>query len=232
MKILRLDASVRGDSHERLSYRSISRQLANHFLSELKVNNVHFEMKLRDVGKIPPAFIDEAWLAACFTPETKRTPEMQQALALSDSLIDELHWADLLLISTPMYNYGMPAALKAWFDQVIRVNKTFSFDLQRGDFPLAPIFSGKRLVLVSSTGEFGFEPGGVREHMNHLTTHIRTLSHYLGVEQVDDVQVQFQEFADARHEASKAQAFEAVAALAKAFLPQVPKQIEELMQSA
>ncbi len=50
-----------------------------------------------------------------------------------------------------MYNYGMPAALKAWFDQIIRINKTFTFDLARGDFPLEPIMSGKTLVLLTSS---------------------------------------------------------------------------------
>lgn len=214
MKILRIDASVRGDDNERHSYRSISRQLGNALMERLKVNKIHHEIKLRDVGKTPPAFIDEAWLAACFTPLEKRTAEQQQALALSDQLFDELAWADVLLITTPMYNYGMPAALKAWIDQVSRVNKTFSFDLARGDFPIAPLLSGKHLILLSSTGEFGFEAGGVREKMNHLAPHIRALSPYLGVEQIEEVQVQYQEFDDARHQASLRQGFTLAAAMA------------------
>lgn len=101
-----------------------------------------------------------------------------------------------------MYNYGMPAALKAWFDQVIRINRTFSFDLKRGDFPLRPIFSGKKLVLVYSCGEFGFGDEGIRAGMNHLGPHIKTLSHYLGVEQFYEVRSEFQEFADERHRVS------------------------------
>jgi len=52
--------------------------------------------------------------------------------------------SDVIIIATPMYNYGMPAALKAWFDQVIRVNETLSLDLVRGDWPLKPVLSGKR----------------------------------------------------------------------------------------
>ncbi|MBT1065423.1 NAD(P)H-dependent oxidoreductase [Bowmanella sp. Y26] len=214
MRILRIDASVRGDTNERHSYRSISRQLGNAFIERLEMNKFHYEIKLRDVGKTPPAFIDENWLAACFTPEEKRTTEQKQVLALSDELFDELVWADTLVMTTPMYNYGMPAALKAWFDQVSRVNKTFSFDLARGDFPIAPLLSGKRLILLSSTGEFGFEAGGVREQMNHLAPHVRTLCHYLGVEQIDEVQVQYQEFADHRHEASMQRGFAEVQAIA------------------
>jgi len=98
-----------------------------------------------------------------------------------------------------MYNYGMPAALKAWFDQVVRINKTFSFDLARGDFPLEPIMSGKKLVLITSSGEFGFEIGGIREKMNHLGPHVETLGKYLGVEEFYEIKSEYQEFADERH---------------------------------
>lgn len=103
----------------------------------------------------------------------------------------------------------MPASLKAWFDQVVRVNKTFSFDLKRGDYPLRPVLAGKTLVLLSSCGEFGFEPGGVRESMNHLTPHIRTLSHYLGVEDFHHIYIEYQEFTDDRHRLSIEQAYAA-----------------------
>jgi FMN-dependent NADH-azoreductase len=54
-----------------------------------------------------------------------------------------------------MHNYGMPAVLKAWFDQVVRIQKSFTFDLARGDRPLEPILSGKTLVALNSCGQFG-----------------------------------------------------------------------------
>jgi FMN-dependent NADH-azoreductase len=101
-----------------------------------------------------------------------------------------------------MYNYGMPAALKAWFDQVIRVHKTFTFDLSRGDFPLQAILSGKIMVLITSSGEFGFQPGGLREKMNHLGSHINVASQYLGVEHVHEISSEYQEFNDQRHQDS------------------------------
>ena len=101
-----------------------------------------------------------------------------------------------------MHNYGMPTALKAWVDHVIRIGRTFSFDLERGDFPLRPILSGKHLALLTSAGEFGFEPGGVREAMNHLDTHIRAIQHYLGIAQTHHVAIEYQEFGDQRHKQS------------------------------
>lgn len=120
----------------------------------------------------------------------------------SDELIAEVEKANLIVISSPMYNYGMPAQLKAWFDQIIRINKTFDFDLARGDKPLAPLLSGKTLVIITSSGEFGFEKGGINEASNHLVPHIKTLSKYLGVTDIYVIASEYQEFADDRHEKS------------------------------
>jgi len=168
----------------------------------------------RDVGRNPPPFIDEDFIAASFTPTDERTVEMRAKLTISDELIDELEAADLIVLATPMYNYGMPAQLKAWVDQVIRINRTFTFDLGRGDWPLAPVLGGKTLVLLTSSGEFGFDPGGVRGSMDHLATHIATLAGYLGVAATHNVAVEYQEFGDQRHELSLARARVAVPALA------------------
>jgi FMN-dependent NADH-azoreductase len=165
---------------------------------------------VRDVGRFPPPITTEVWIGAVFTPEGERTDEQRDSVRASDELISELSRADIIVMGTPMYNYGMPAALKAWFDNVIRVGKTFTFDLARGDYPLEPIMTGKTLVILSSRGEFGFEPGGVREDMNHLETHIRTCAPYLGVEKTHLIAINYQEFGDERHELSVKNAYEAV----------------------
>ncbi len=123
-----------------------------------------------DVGRRPPS------------PHLTTAPDDQhEELRLSDELIGELDRANIIVIGTPMYNYGMPSALKSWFDKVIRIGKTFSFDLARGDFPLRADHERQDAGRCSSArGEFGFGPGGVRETMNHLETHIFTCAHYLG----------------------------------------------------
>ncbi|HTH77304.1 MAG TPA: NAD(P)H-dependent oxidoreductase [Trinickia sp.] len=193
--------------------RSLSRQLSNAFIDAWMRVEPMSTIISRDVGANPPPIITEEWIAAAFTPDEDQTPAQRETLRLSDELIDEIDQADVIVIGTPMYNYGMPAALKSWFDKVIRVRKTFTFDLARGDFPLEPVMSGKKLVILSSHGEFGFGPGGVREKMNHLETHILTCAHYLGVEESHSISISYQEFGDARHEASVADAFAAVPAL-------------------
>lgn len=211
--LLHLDASVRGE-------RSLSRKLSRAFVQAWRDGDGQTQVIERDVGRNPPPFIDEAWIAAAFTRPEQRSAEQHEALRISDELIGELARAEVIVLGTPMYNYGMPAALKAWFDQVIRVDQTFSFDLARGDYPLAPIMAGKTLVILASRGEFGFGPGGVREHMNHLETHIQTCAHYLGVNDSHVIAIDYQEFGDARHQASLAEAFEAAASLAGQLLGQ------------
>jgi len=193
--ILHIDSSAR-------KQRSISRALAKEFTAQWHVKYPNDQFIYRDIGNKPPRFISENWIAAVFTPEDKRSDRQNSILALSDMLIEELTKADIILISTPMYNYGMPASLKAWVDQVIRVNKTFTFDLSRGDSPLEPTMSGKTLVLLTSSGEFGFDVGGVREDMNHLGPHFRAVSKYLGVDRQHEIRVEYQEFGDRRHEQS------------------------------
>ena len=201
--ILLIDVSARKE-------RSLTRELSRRFIDEWLKQRPSDKIVQRDIGLNPPPAVSEDWIAAAFTPEEERTKAEQATLQLSDTLIDEVEGADIILLGVPMYNYGMPAALKAWFDQVIRVNKTFSFDLARGDEPLEPILSGKHLVILSSRGEFGFEPGGVREHKNHLDPHIRTCSKFLGA--VDDhlIAIEYQEFGDERHAQSVQNAHRAV----------------------
>ena len=200
--ILHVDSSVRAISNLNPDHDSISKKLAKRFISRLKEEIGIDEYIYRDVGMNPPQFITQEWIGAVFTPEAKRTTEQQMVLSQSDELIAELEKAHLIVISSPMYNYGMPAQLKAWFDQIIRINKTFDFDLARGDKPLAPILSNKVLLIITSSGEFGFEKGGINELSNHLVPHIKTLSKYLGVSEIYQITSEYQEFADQRHKNS------------------------------
>lgn len=202
--LLHIDASARSSS------RSLSRQLSAHFVSTWMARRPSDSVIVRDVGRNPPPITTEFWIGSVFTAEGERTDEQRDALRASDELISELNEANVIVMGTPMYNYGMPAALKAWFDNVIRIGQTFTFDLERGDFPLEPIMAGKTLIILSSRGEFGFEPGGIREQMNHLETHIRTCAPYLGVKETHMVSIDYQEFGDERHELSIKKAYDTV----------------------
>ncbi|SFK07833.1 FMN-dependent NADH-azoreductase [Pseudovibrio ascidiaceicola] len=200
--LLQIDASIRGSESIVPEYNSISRSISATFMKEWQQHKPNDTVICRDVGMHPPDHITQDWIAAVFTAPESRSDTQNALLAQSDSLIAELEQADIIVLSTPMYNYGMPAGLKAWFDQVIRINKTFSFDLKRGDYPLEPILFGKKLVAITSSGEFGFGPGGIRESWNHLMPHIRTLKGYLGVDELFEVTAEYQEFNDKRHKTS------------------------------
>lgn len=204
-RILRIDASARAG-------RSLSRKLGDRFIDEWIAREPDVQVALRDVGKTPPPILSEAWIAAVFTAEM--TAEQRELTRISDELIAEVAAADVIVFTTPMYNHGMPAALKAWFDQVVRIGRTFTFDLARGDRPLEPVLSGKTVVALTSWGEFGFGPGEVNEGGDHLVPHLRVASRYLGMSEFHHVGVEFQEFGDQRHEASKAAASRAVDELA------------------
>lgn len=209
MNVLVINASPRRE-------RSLSRQLANAFVARWRALRPRDAIVERDVGIEHPPMLTEAWIAACFTAEDQRTPAQRAVLAYSDAAIDELAQADIVVIATPRYNYGMPAALKAWFDQVIRINRTFHFDRTEKTWPLSPLFSGKKLVLLSASGEFAFQAGGLREAWEHLEPHVRTCAHYLGVAVHDmhHVAIEYQEFGDQRHRDSLRDALEAAKALA------------------
>lgn len=207
--LLQIDTSPRG-------HRSISRAMTRQFVKVWTMRRPGDTVLVRDLARDPPPHVDEAWIAAAFTAEAERDASMREALRYSDAVIAEVLAADVLVLGTPMYNYGMPSALKAWVDQVVRVGKTFSFDLSRGDWPLEPLLSGKEMVVLSARGEFGFAPGGVRAHMNHLDNHIATVARFMGVppDAIHRIAVEYQEFADDRFERSLAAAERCVDELA------------------
>ncbi|MCM2972591.1 FMN-dependent NADH-azoreductase [Larsenimonas suaedae] len=210
---LHIDSSVQPDSS-----RSLTKRLSRAVIDAVLARAPESLIISRDIGANPPPLISSEWVTAAFTAEAERTTTQQAVLAHSEVLIEELKAADVIVLGAPMYNYGMPGPLKAWFDAVIRLDKTFTFDLARGDAPLAPVLTNKTLVLLTSNGEFGFEPGGINAHKNHLAPHIRTCAHYLGVERMLQLGIDYQEFRDDRHAASVEAAFNAIPALADTLL--------------
>lgn len=211
--LLRIDASAQ------LEDRSLTRMLTKLFTTEFLAASPEAKVVTRDLGQDPVPAIDHRFIQAAFTPPEAREDWMAERLALSDSLIDEVEAADLIVLGVPMYNYGMPAALKGWIDHIARIGRTFSFDLARGDVPIEPILKGKRLVVLSSRGEFGFAAGGSRAHMNALDPALAACAHYFGVTatEIETVAIEYQEFKDARHDRSVFAAKDATRALAQRF---------------
>ena len=142
--------------------------------------------------------VSESWIAAAFHPAAERTAEMRAALSLSDELVDELLLADLLVLGVPMYNFGIPAQLKAYIDQIVRIGRTFAFEPHDTAQPYKPLTHGKRAVVIVSSGDAGYGPGECLARFNHVEPYLRTVLEYIGIRQIDFAYAGYDEFGGER----------------------------------
>lgn len=181
--------------------RSITRQLTGRFVERWMEAHPDAEIIERDVGVNPPTPVSEAWVAASFSPADQRTPEMHAALEESETFIEEILRADAIVMGVPMYNFGMPAQMKAWFDQIIRVGRTFEFKDDEAD-PYLPLLPSRPVVLITATGTSGYEPGGPNERFNFLDPHLQSVLAFVGLGDISLIRVGFEESQDKRFKRS------------------------------
>jgi FMN-dependent NADH-azoreductase len=164
--ILHIDSSARFES-------SVSRKLSADLVARLSGPSAR--VTVRDLAKTPIPQVDAAWQAANFTDEAARSAEQRQTLALSDTLIAEIEAADILVIGAPVYNFSVPAALKAWIDNVARARKTFRYT------PTGPegLLTGKKVYLVVASG--GTEVGGAADF---ATPYMKFILGFIGLTDV------------------------------------------------
>ena len=155
---------------------SQSREIADHLRKRWQAANLSGQVIERDlaVGVIPQ--LDENTVGGFFSPEDQLTVEMRQATALSDTLIEEIQKAETIIICTPMYNFGVPASLKAWIDQIVRVNRTFSFDPGVG---FKGLLGGKKVYIVAATGAVFSDPAMMA--MDYLSGYLKSIVAFLGM---------------------------------------------------
>jgi FMN-dependent NADH-azoreductase len=160
-KILRIDASMRKNG-------SYSRTLSTKLIAQLK-GQTSSNVKERDLADGIP-IINEAWIEANFTDVAERTAEQRSVLSFSDALISELTDTDTLVIGLPIYNFNVPAAFKAWIDQVARAKVTFRY----GDNgPEGLLENKKAYVIISSGGtQLGSEVDFVSDYIHHVLAFI------------------------------------------------------------
>jgi FMN-dependent NADH-azoreductase len=164
--ILRIDSSARRTG-------SISRDLSDRILARMP----DAQVTVRDLAD-GMELIDENWIGANFTPKDERSPEQQELLAVSDTLVSEIQNADILLIGLPIYNFGIPAALKAWVDQVARAGVTFKYS----DTGPVGLLESKRAIVTVASG--GTEVGS---DIDFATGYIRHVLSFIGITEVDFV---------------------------------------------
>lgn len=156
-KILRIDASIRKNG-------SYSRTLSHKLITQLK-GQAPSNVKERDLADGIP-FINEAWIEANVTDIAERTSEQHSVLSFSDTLINELKNADTVVIGLPIYNFNVPAAFKAWIDQVARAKVTFRYG---ANGPKGLLENKKAYVIISSGGtQLGSEVDFVSDYIHHV----------------------------------------------------------------
>lgn len=171
--LLKIDVSPRGDH-------SISRKLGTAFQEQWQKAHAGGTVIARDLAKTDMPFVDMPWILGAYSPEEARNEEQRKALELGDLLIGELEQADEYLITTPMYNFAVPAALKAWIDHVVRVGKTFRTTETGGYEGL--LHAKKATVIVASAGSY--EAGTPAETYDSESPYLKQLLGFLGVTDV------------------------------------------------
>ncbi len=176
--ILQIDASPRAE-------RSLSRSLAQDFITAWKTAHPSDTVTYRDLGRYPVPHVDESWIAAAFTPPEEHPAELAGALEISDQLIDELFAANRYVFGIPMYNLNVPSAFKAYIDQIVRVHRTFAFDTHG----IKGLIEGKKLLVIT-TRSSDFRPGTPLAAYDFQEPYLRAIFGFIGITDITFVNVQ------------------------------------------
>ena len=201
--ILVVASSANGDA-------SVSSGLAATLVDRVREGDPAAHVVLRDVGANPlPHLTSETVAAIKGEPVTEAE---QAARALSDSLVGELAAADILIIASPMYNFGMSSTLKAWFDHVLRAGLTFRYTANGPE----GLMKGKKAVVIESRA--GFYSEGAAAAMDGQEPHIRILLGFMGIDDVTFVRAEKLAFGPEAAAAAVADAIGRIEELAEAEL--------------
>ena len=168
-RLLVVETSPRGDF-------SISRHLTRRFVAEWTKAHPDGQVVDRDLMETDLPFVNAPWLQAYFTPPEQHSPDMKATLRLSDELVAELLAADHLAIATPVYNYNVPAALKAWVDHVVRKGLTLGHD-GRG------LVTGKKATVLLASGGVYTQGSPIRDR-DLATQYLRLILNVIGITDV------------------------------------------------
>ena len=155
-----------------------SSQLADRFVSAFRASHPGAEVITREVGgDAVPHLTAERFQAFLAKPEA-RTPEQQAIVGYSDALIDELRRADVIVLGLPLYNFGVPSSLKAYFDHVARAGVTFRYTATG---PEGLLKGKKAIVFATRGGRYAGTP------MDTQTGFVRDFLRFVGIDDVEFV---------------------------------------------
>ncbi|MDZ8030048.1 FMN-dependent NADH-azoreductase [Nostoc sp. DedSLP04] len=186
VNILHIDSSPRGE-------RSHSRELSKEFVSAWKAAHPEDAIAYRDLGHHPVPHVDEAWIAAAFSPPETHTPELTEAIRISDELVDEFLAGDRYVFGVPMYNFNIPSTFKAYIDQIVRINRTVALDAQgfRG------LVEGKKAVIITARGG-DFSATSPAVAYDFQEPYLRTIFGFIGLTDIQFINANSLNEGDAR----------------------------------
>ena len=155
-----------------------SSQLANEFVATFRANNPDAQVSSRELANEPLPHLDAQRVSAFFTAPDARTPEQQVYVDESDALIIEIKQSEVIVIGLPMYNFGIPSTLKAYFDQIARAGVTFRYT-ENGPEGL---LSGKKVYIFATRG--GMYAG---TDLDSQTTYVLDFLGFIGITDVEFV---------------------------------------------
>ena len=176
-QILIVEVSPRGSA-------SASRNVSQTLSTRLQAEYPGARLVRRDLARDNLPHLDDGTVRAITSRDPAEVRDHRDSAYLSDVLVDELLASDLLVIATPMWNFGIPSLLKAWIDLVVRPGRTFTY----ADNGVVGLAKGKRAILVLASG--GVFTDGPWKPWDFVEPYLRTILGFIGVESVQTVRVE------------------------------------------
>lgn len=169
--------------------KSTSRKLADVFEENRKKLSPKDHFRRRDIALEPVPHISEQWIESAFTPKSDRTTAQKDILKLSDTLVAELVSTDILVLATPMYNWSIPSALKAYIDQILRMNETLKINPGTPENPYRGLLENKKAILILVRGGKGYDKGDFFNHMDFQKKYLETVLNVIGINHIETITV-------------------------------------------
>ncbi|WJS93152.1 NAD(P)H-dependent oxidoreductase [Flavobacterium johnsoniae] len=176
-RILQILTSTNGEN-------SFSNQLSNAVIEKLKAANPSSTVQTLDLSKTPLPYLTGSHISAVYAPAETHSEEQKLALKYSDDAIENLLESDVIVIGVPLYNFGIPAVLKGWIDQIARAGKTFSY----ADGSPKGLVNNKKVYLSIASGAI-FSEGPYKSY-DFSESYLRTVFAFLGMTDVTTFRVE------------------------------------------
>jgi len=202
-QVLIINASVRKE-------KSHSRKLTENFTENWQRKHPEDIFTHREVGLNIISPIDENWISSAFIKPDDRTELNQKGVKISDELVKELKENDIYVLGSPMYNWSVPSGLKAYIDQIMRINETWKFRSGKPDGDYVGLLKNKKMFILSSRGDTGYGENEKNEHMNFQTTYLKFVFGMMGVQDISIISLDNEEFGGEIFEKSKQVIYEKI----------------------